>query len=432
MSVVTRWMVALAARRDVRVGAVATALALLVGLGILGLGHAPGDANIDTRYFFLAGKFWGAGMNAYVPVGMPPGVPPIGDALEQNDFAYAPTSAAFCLLIALGSFPLACAIMAALNLLAIAIIAWVGVRTVEEPGPRAAAPPACTAQRWFVPALVAGNLATIFVVWTGQSTLIVTAALAAAWHLARRGRSVSAGMALAVATMKPTLSVFVVLWFVLTRQWRVLFATSASALVLALPAIRAEGPVQVLVDWHAVIGRYGTHWYNALGTRMLFNLRSLFHAAGIEIPDLIVLGFVVTVVLWWYRRRLTERDVLPLLIGSVMLFGLAHGYDVAALSVLIPAFWRHLHRRPLAGLAALAMLVAIAFPNSLLERFGSELLLHARVALTAAALVWLGAESAAEAAGVPAAADAMDAAGVAGQTGAASLAGCFPSTSRIP
>jgi hypothetical protein len=422
-------MFVLAARRDVRVVTVTVAAALLLGLGVLGLGHAPGDANIDARYFFLAGKFWGAGMNAYVPDGVPPGLPPMGDALELNDFAYAPTISALCLLVALGSFPLACAIMAALNLLSIAVIAWVGVQTIEEPGPHAAAPPACTAQRWFVPALVAGNLATIFVVWTGQSTLIVTAALAAAWHLARRGRPVLAGVALAFASTKPTLSAFVVLWFVLSRQWRVLLAMAPTALVFALPAMRAEGPVQVFLDWHAVIARYGMHWYNVIGTRMLFNLRSLFHAAGLETPDLFVVGLVVTLALWWSRRRVTERDVLPLLIGIAMLFGLAHSYDVAALSLLIPAFWRHLHRRPLGGLVALGLLFAITFPNSQLERFGSELLLHARVALTAGALVWLGMLSAAEAAGIPATADASP---DARQAGAASLARCFPSTSRIP
>jgi len=169
---------------------------------------------------------------------------------------------------------------------------------------------------------------------------------------------------------------------------------------------------------------------------MLFNLRSLFHAAGIEIPDLFAVGFLVAAALWRWRRRVTERDVLPLLIGTALLFGFAHGYDVAALSLLIPAFWRHLHRRPVAGLAALGLLVAIAFPNSLLERFGSELLLHARVALTAGALVWLVALSAAEAvpaaaAGVPAAAGGP-AAREARQAGEASLARCFPSTSRIP
>ncbi|MEB2283552.1 MAG: glycosyltransferase family 87 protein [Myxococcales bacterium] len=413
-----RWMVALAARRDVRLGAVAAALGLLVGLGVLGLGHAPGTADIDTRYFFIAGRYWGAGMSAYVPVGVPPQLPPLGDAIELFDFAYAPTSAALCMLVALGSFPLACRIMATLNLLAIAVIARIGVGVVEEPGPYAVAPSVSTAQRWFVPALVAGNLSTIFVVWTGQSTLIVTAALAAAWHWARRGRTVPAGVTLALASMKPTLSVFVVLWFLLARRWRVLLVTAASALVLAWPAIRAEGPLQVLLDWRIAIGRYGTHWYNALGTRMLFNLRSLLNAAGIETPDLLIVGLLVTLVLWWYRRRITERDVLPLLIGIAMLFGFAHGYDVAALAVLIPSFWRHLHDRPRAGLVALALLFAITFPNSLLEGFGSDLLLHARVALTAGALAWLVVLSAAETAADPAAAGVATAAGEVPRLGA--------------
>jgi hypothetical protein len=153
----------------------------------------------------------------------------------------------------------------------------------------------------------------------------------------------------------------------------------------------------VWLEWLRAVGRYGGHEYNAVGTRMLFNLRSLLYAAGVRVPDLFALGFVATGALWWLRRRLTERDVLGLLLGAALLFGYAHSYDLAALVVLIPLFWRHLHARPTGSLVALGLLVAIAFPNSMLERFRSDLLLHARVALVAGALGWLAALSAAAA-----------------------------------
>jgi len=144
------------------------------------------------------------------------------------------------------------------------------------------------------------------------------------------------------------------------------------------------------------------------------------HAAGVHVPDLFVLGFVATGVLWWIRRELTGRDVLGLLLGVALLFGYGHSYDLAALAVLIPLFWRHLHGRAAASLVALGLLIAITFPNSMLERFQSDLVLHARVAVVVGALAWLVGLSAAEVEASPAEA----------QAGAD--ARCFPSTSRMP
>jgi hypothetical protein len=96
-----------------------------------------------------------------------------------------------------------------------------------------------------------------------------------------------------------------------------------------------------------------------------------------DTPDLFVVGFVATLALWHYRRVFSERDLLGCLIGMALLFGYSHSYDLAALVVLIPVFWRHLRTRAPASLVALGLLFVISFPNSLLVGFDSELLLHA-------------------------------------------------------
>ncbi len=425
-----RGMFRLAASRGVRVGAVLAAAAVVLGLGVLGLGHGgPSETNMDTRYLYLAGKYWLAGTSAYTPAVALHGVAAAGDALQQYNFAYPPQTAPLCLVLATGSMARAFLIMNLLNLAAIALLGWIGVRTVEEAGVHAAVPPVATAQRWFVPALVAGNLSTAFVVWMGQTTLIVAAALAAAWYWARHDRPLLAGAALAVATFKPPLSLFAVLWFVLTRQWRIVLAMAGTVLLFAAVPMVIVGPVEVFVDWLHAIGRYGTHPYNTLGSRMLFNLRSLFHAVGMDTPDLFVVGFVATLALWHYRRVFSERDLLGCLIGMALLFGYSHSYDLAALVVLIPVFWRHLRTRAPASLVALGLLFVISFPNSLLVGFDSELLLHARVVFAAGALIWLLVLSAAEAhpAGNPTMRPAE-----APQGGGAADARCFPSTSRMP
>ncbi len=387
--VLSRGMFALAASRAVRVGAVVAGLAVVLALGVLGIGHGgPDETSMDAQYLYLAGKYWLAGTNAYTPAVTLPDVGVGSDALRQYNFAYPPQTAPLCLLLGIGSMRQAFLIMNVLNLLAIGVLAWIGVRTVEEQGSRPSAPTS-TAHRWFVPALIAGNLSTAFVVWMGQTTLIAGAGLAAAWYYAGRGHTVLAGIALAIATFKPPLSLFVVVWFVLTRQWRVLLAAAATVLAFSLVPMIVVGPVEVFFDWLHAVGRYGDHPHNALGTRMLFNLRSFFHAVGIATPDLFVVGFLATVALWWSRQRFADRDLLALLIGVTLLFGYSHSYDLAALAVLIPVFWRYLHPRAWASLVALGLLFAISFPNSILEHFHSEVLLHARVMLLAGALLWL-------------------------------------------
>jgi len=397
-SLLTRGMRALAESRLARGAALLAGIAVVLALGVLGVGHGgPSTTNLDTRYLYLAGHYWRAGTNAYAPTIALPGLERMGDALHQYNFAYPPQMTPLCLLLALGSLHLSYLIMDAVNLGAIAVLAWVGVRMIEEPGPHAVAPSRSTAHRWFVPALVAGNLSTAFAVWMGQTTLLVAAVLAGAWYAARRERWVTAGLLLAIGTFKPPLSLFVVLWFVLERRWRALMVATATILLFAALPMVVVGPVEVWLEWLRAVGRYGSHEYNAVGTRMLFNLRSLLYAVGVRVPDLFALGFVATGILWWLRHRLTDRDVLGLLLGTALIFGYGHSYDLAALVVLIPLFWRHLHQRPTASLVALGLLVAIAFPNSMLERFQSDVLLHARVALVAGALGWLAALSASEA-----------------------------------
>jgi hypothetical protein len=394
MDALSRSMFAPGASRVVRVAAVVGALAVVLVLGVLGIGHDPADAHMDARFFYLAGKYWLAGLSAYTPAVVLADVDPdvVSAITRQCNFAYPPQTAPLCLLLGSGSMAQAYLLMDLVNLAAIAVLAWIAVWTIEEAGVPPA--PASTAHRWFVPGLIAGNLSTAFVVWTGQTTLLAAAGLAAAWYYARRDRWVIAGIGLAIATFKPPLSIFVVLWFVLTRQWRVLFAAAVTVLVFSAVPMIIVGPVKVFFDWLHAVARYGDYPQNAFGSRMLFNLRSLLHAVGIGTPDLSAVGLLATLALWWYRRSFAERDLLALLIGAALLFGSSHSYDLAALVVLVPAFWRYLHPRAWAALAALALLLAISFPNSMLERFHVDLLLHARVALVVGALLWLMALSA--------------------------------------
>jgi hypothetical protein len=360
--------------------ALAASIAILLALGVWGVGHG-GTTHLDTPILYLAGKYWLAGGSAYLQDVVPRVSGAIGETFERYTFAYPPQASAIFALLAVGSVETGNAIMTGLNLLSLAALSYVGVRL--------AGPDDSELRRWIVPALVVGNLSTVFAVWMGQTTLIVTAALGGAWYCARRGRPVLAGVLLAIATVKPPLSLFVVLWFVLERAWKVLAAMTAAILVLAAPAMYGSGPIDAFLEWLGSLGKYGGEAHNAVGSRMLFNLQSFLWAVGVTTPNLLPLGFVATLAVWYRRHAFVADDLIGILLAITMLFGYGHSYDVAALVLLIPAFWRRVHADPRAAAVALAMLVAISFPNSVLEPLGLPLVLHARVAVLCAALVWL-------------------------------------------
>jgi hypothetical protein len=408
------------ASRVGRIAAIVGSLAMCLGLGLFGLGHdLPRAATSDTRFLFLAGKYWLAGIDAYVPTqALDAG--PLGDVYARYVMAYPPQTAPLCMLLALGAIDLATALMDVLNLAALAVLAWVAVATIEE----TVDPAVSTAQRWWVPALVVGNLATAFVLYIGQTTLVVAAALAACWYCARRGRDVAAGLLLAFASIKPPLALFVALWFALDRRWRLLAATTITVLLLALGPMFMLGPLGALRAWLVGVANYAAAPQNALGSRMVFNLQAFLLTLGIATPNLLVLGVAATIALFAFRTRLAERDLLGVLVGLGLVFGYGHGYDLAALVVLVPAFWCRLRERPGAAGVALALLVGISFPNSLLERLGSPVVLHARVLLVMAALAWLVVLGATERAAAADGAQLEDAAEVAPPW--------VPSTSRMP
>jgi hypothetical protein len=80
----------------------------------------------------------------------------------------------------------------------------------------------------------------------GQFTLAVASLLALHWWLVQRGRPVLAGVALALACLKPQVVFLVPAALALTGRWRCLAAWAAAAGLLALAMAAALGPAGVL------------------------------------------------------------------------------------------------------------------------------------------------------------------------------------------
>ncbi|MFP5273318.1 glycosyltransferase family 87 protein [Coleofasciculus sp.] len=354
---------------------------MLVVVAIIGF-----NQHFDTKYLYVAGLSWWEGSNAYDP----DVASRLGANQSLGSFFYPPQIAPLCLL--LGTFPWTQAkvVMILLNGISAGVLAYFCVLLVKQPQVKQLRVPG-SGSVWFIPAIVLANPFTLNIILLGQTTLIVAAALVSGWYYAYRDKWVLSGILIAIATIKPQLSLLVILWLLLERRWRVLAVAAVTTLIFCLVPIAITGPIDVFVEWFASIGKHKNVFANALGSPAVFSIQNLLYTAGIQMPQLLPLGIVITGLLWWYRFRLIIDDVIGLLMAISLLFGFAHHYDLIALAPLIAAFWRHLDHHSKATLVALVLMLVMIFPRNVLMTFiDNELLLQYRVLLVLAATIWLG------------------------------------------
>jgi len=369
-----------------RAGFLLCACAVLVVKGIIGVGVSQSmGTNVDTKYLYVAGLSWLEGLNAYDPEV----ASRLGANLSLGGFFYPPQIAPLCLL--LGAFPWAKAkvVMTLLNVLSAGVLAFFCVLLVKRPKVKMLKVPG-SSPWWFIPAIIISNPLTIYVIWLGQTTLIAAAALVSGWYYAYRDRWVLSGILIAISSIKPQLSLLVILWLLLERRWQLLAVAAATTLILCLVPMAISGPIDVFFHWFASLGEHKNVFSNVLGSGAVFSIQNLLYAAGIKVPQLFPLGIILTGLLWWYRSRLIIDDVVGILVAISLLFGLAHHYDLVALAPMLAAFWRHVPNRQGATLVAIALMLAMLFPRAHLMTFvHNELLLQYRVPLLLGATIWL-------------------------------------------
>lgn len=369
-----------------RAGFLLCACIVLVVKGIIGVGLSQSMAsNVDTKYLYVAGLSWLEGLNAYDPEV----ASRLGADVSLGGFFYPPQIAPLCLLLAAFPWAKAKVVMTLLNVFSAGVLAFFCVLLVKRPEVKVLKVPGYSPW-WFIPAIVISNPLTINVLWLGQTTLIAAAALVSGWYYAYRDRWVLSGILIAIASIKPQLSLLVILWLLLERRWRLLAVAAATTLIFSLVPMAISGPIEVFFNWFASLGQHKNIFSNVLGSGAVFSIQDILYASGIKVPQLFPLGIVLTGLLWWYRSRLIIDDVVGILVAISLLFGLAHHYDLVALAPLLAAFWRHLHNRPGAALVAIALMLAMLFPRAYLMTFvHNELLLQYRVPLLLGATIWL-------------------------------------------
>ncbi len=278
--------------------------------------------------------------------------------------------------------------LVALNLLFLLLLVRVCAeppRTASDPGIAGPAPEA----RWVIPAILLGNPFTSLVLWMGQTTLMAVAAIAAGWVQARRGRTVPAGILIGLSTVKPQYALLPCLWLLLEGRWKALWIGAATALALSVPVMIVCGPVGAFAQWAEALGRYDHLRANAVGFPALFSAQNFLASMGIHAPSLAPFGAAAAAALWAWRSRVVPADVLAFLVGIPLVSGYSHDYDLSALALLVPAFWRHLRGREGPAILVVVLMLILFIPQSLFEPLGSPFLLQFRYPLVLGLLGWL-------------------------------------------
>lgn len=364
-----------------RVTCLLGACVVLLVVAIMGF-----NQHFDTKYLYVAGLAWWEGLNAYDPEV----ASRLGANQSAGGFFYPPQIAPLCLMLAAFPWTQAKVVMTLLNVICAGVLAFFCVLLVKQPKLKSLKVPG-SGLWWFIPAIVLGNPFTFQVIMLGQTTLVVTTALVSGWYYAYRDKWMLSGVLIAISTIKPQLSLLVILWLLLERRWRILAVAAVTTLIFCLVPMVITGPIDVFFHWFASLGEHKNVFANVLGFPAVFSIQNLLYTAGIKVPPLLPLGIVITGLLWRYRSRLIIDDVIGLLLAIAVLFGLAHHYDLIALAPLMASFWRYLHHRPRATFIALTVMFVMCFPRNVLMKFiYSELLLQYRVLLVIGVTIWLG------------------------------------------
>ena len=153
-------------KRNFCYGLVALSTLSLILFAIIGIGRGESRLNFDGAVLYAAGRAWLRGLNPYnhdFLVQSVAGIKEI-DSLETAAFFYPPQSAALCMLVGLLDYSVAKFIWLGLNLLSIAAIIFMTVRTISQHQNNSKN----QLGGWMMAAIIIGNPFTAHVVWMGQ------------------------------------------------------------------------------------------------------------------------------------------------------------------------------------------------------------------------------------------------------------------------
>lgn len=371
--------------------------ALLIATGVAGVGRPHGywASGWDMHFLYAAGHTWLSGRNPYdleTLTAFAAGIDKVYPAhLAKSGFAYMPQSFPLC--AALAALPLAGAtvLMTLLNLASVGVVIWGCLRLATRAAPDHAQGHASSSRPWvFVAPAVLASPFTAQVLWLGQTSLLTTALVIAAWITARQGNDARGGVLLALASSKIQLALLPAVWLALERRARLTLAALAAAVaMLAVPLVASGGPLALTTDWLSALEAYRMSPYSSPAFPHSFSLHALLAAVGMELPApaLVPAAALAVLLVWRQRRALGDLGVLGALLAVAVLLGPAHDYDLVSLAPLLTALWQA--GGPRARAVLLASLVLLFLPHRLLSGLELPEALRWREAVVVGQLAWL-------------------------------------------
>lgn len=365
-------------KRNFGLGLLAFSILSLICFGIVGIGR-DGQLNADGGVLYAAGRAWLSGLNAYNHDMLTQSVATIKeiDNLKEAAFFYPPQSAAFCMFVGLFDYSVAKFVWLGLNLLSIAAMIAMTVRTINEHQNNNQN----QLGSLVMAAMIIGNPFTAHVVWMGQTSLMAFAATMAAWFFSQRQKFVLAGICLGIASFKPQLCLLLGIWFLLERNWKILAVALATVIIMsAYPLVLYGGPVGMLAAWHQGIqDSYSSLPFNQPGFQDKVGMESLFASLGMKISAIKIAAIILAVVLWVFRNRINREDVLALLMGiSFTFLGYTHVYDYVGLFPILTSLWLYCSNNRNALVGSIALVFLLFFPRRIFLAAGLPFLIHWR------------------------------------------------------
>jgi hypothetical protein len=272
--------------------------------------------------------------------------------------AYPPhTSAIFC---PLSSLPWNASriVFLLLNLAAAVTVMWVVSRLIRNHAPGV--------RPWVLAIVLPLSIGPFLAdteIHYGQTTLIAVAAFMLFLWFYERDAWLPAGIALAVAAVKPNLVFLPCLMLFFRPRWRIVATAIVVGLLMSLPAILLRGGPGVFLEWIEGMRFYKSVAENQAGSPRSFGLAVLASGLGLDLAlrAQVLLALAVTVAcgILWRSGRVSSAVLLALVPLSLFLGG-GHDVDVLtlgpALALLVARADTTLPRTPfLAVLAALGL-----------------------------------------------------------------------------
>jgi hypothetical protein len=173
----------------------------------------------------------------------------------------------------------------------------------------------------------------------GQLSCFVCAAALCFWDRWRAGRVDWVAVALLfLATLKPSISLPIVIFLAFERSFALLVAVAlmhvgGTWIASALIGVDAGA---LLTEWLMSLGRYRELPQNSPSGSFVYGLSTLLYRTTDVQCSLDLLALPLSYIVWRFRASYTANDCIALLLLIAFMVGAPHAYDFL---LLLPALW---------------------------------------------------------------------------------------------